>query len=115
MKSMMPDIVGNNKIKYHVCQNILTDSLPHALIIEGAHGTGKHTAAFTAAAALGCEKKQDENAPIPCGCCPSCIKILEKKSPDVIVIGSEGKASIGVESIRFLKEDVHNQNRENRE
>ena len=106
-KAMMPQIVGNTKLREHICLNILKNSLPHACIIEGAKGTGKHTIALMAAAALGCQQADNTNMPIPCGECDSCLKILERKSPDVIIVGSEGKASIGVDAVRFLKEDVH--------
>jgi len=107
MKEMMTEIVGNNKLKAHICRNILENSLPHACIIEGADGTGKHTIAYMAAAALACAERDNSALPLPCVRCDSCAKILEKKSPDVILVGSEGKTSIGVDAVRFLKEDVH--------
>ena len=46
------------------------------------------------------------DAPLPCWECPACEKVLEGKCPDVHVIGRDGKASIGVEAIRFLRSDV---------
>lgn len=107
MKAAMTEIVGNDALKSRLCRDILSGTLPHALILEGATGSGKHTIAHMCAAALACREHSNENLPVPCLICPDCKKILEKKSPDVIVIGTEGKASIGVEAIRFLKEDVH--------
>ena len=107
MSNFMPKIVGNEKLKNHICQNILEGTLPHASIIEGPAGTGKHTIAFMAAAALACDDKERKSGAIPCSVCDNCFKILGRKSPDVILVGSEGKASIGVEAIRFLREDVH--------
>ncbi len=103
----MTEIVGNDSLKSRLCRDILDHVLPHALILEGPRGTGKHTIATMCAAALACTEHRNERAPIPCLSCHDCKKILEKKSPDVIVIGTEGKATIGVETIRFLKEDVH--------
>ncbi|MBE6662757.1 MAG: hypothetical protein E7606_05730 [Ruminococcaceae bacterium] len=103
----MTEIVGNDALKSRLCRDILDGTLPHALILEGAKGSGKHTVAHMCAAALACTEKKNKNLPIPCLLCHDCKKILEKKSPDVIVIGTEEKASIGVEAIRFLKEDVH--------
>ena len=107
MRAFMHEIVGNQKLKNHLCRNILEDTLPHAAIIEGIDGSGKHTVAYMAAAALACENRASDSHPLPCLECNSCKKILERKSPDVILIGSEEKASIGVDAIRFLREDVH--------
>lgn len=103
----MNEIVGNDSLKTRLSRDILDHTLPHALILEGPRGTGKHTIAFACAAALACTEHKNENLPIPCLVCPSCKKILEHKSPDVIVIGKEDKATIGVDTIRFLREDVH--------
>ena len=103
----MSKIIGNKALKSQLCQEILSGSLHHAYILEGPSGSGKHTIALMAAAALACENKNDVSKPIPCLSCPSCKKILERKSPDVIFQGTEGKATIGVDIARFLKEDVH--------
>lgn len=107
MKKAMTEIVGNNELKNRLCADILADTLPHACIIEGRKGTGKHTIAKMCAAALACEKKQDASVPIPCLDCLECKKVIEGKSPDFITVGTEDKASIGVETVRFLREDVH--------
>ncbi len=107
MKEAMPRIVGNDALKTRLCRDIASGTLPHACILEGARGTGRHTIAMMAAAALACTSADDPDKPLPCLECPSCRKIMEKKSPDVILVGSEGKATVGVEAIRFLKEDVH--------
>lgn len=48
----------------------------------------------------------NDKAPLPCGCCPACEKVYEGKCPDIRLIGREGKASIGVDAIRFLRQDV---------
>ena len=107
MKVAMPEIVGNDALKQRLCRDILSHSLSHAYILEGTDGSGRHTLALNSAAALACEAKNDANAPLPCGICPSCKKILERKSPDVIFVGSEGKATLGVDAARFIKEDVY--------
>ena len=61
-------------------------------------------AVWLAAAALSCES---ESGDIPCGNCPNCRKILSGKSPDVIFVKKEdGKAQIGVDVIRELRNDV---------
>ena len=103
----MSEIVGNETLKIRLCQDIVSNSLNHAYIIEGPTGSGRHTVALMAAAALACENKNDISKPIPCLDCPTCKKIIQGKSPDVIFKGTEGKTTIGVDIARFLREDVH--------
>lgn len=99
-------LVGNEALKSKILSDISSDTLSHAYILEGKRGSGRHTVAYLIAAALSCEKLSNTDYPLPCGECPSCRKILQKKSPDVIVVSKEGKATLGVESIRFLRSDV---------
>ncbi|MBO5755134.1 MAG: hypothetical protein J6R89_03640 [Clostridia bacterium] len=106
MKQAMPHLVGNTALKERLCRDILASTLSHAVILEGAKGTGKHTVARMCAAALACSQKENAALPIPCLSCADCRKVLEDKSPDVTVLGCEGKATIGVDTVRFLREDV---------
>ena len=107
MREYMKNIVGNAALKKKLCGDIIRDKLPHALIIEGAHGTGKHTFALQTAAALACESRKNDSVSLPCTSCPSCKKILGQLCCDVITVGRDGKATLGVDTVRFLKEDVH--------
>ena len=103
MKSF-PDILGNRELCLRLAEDIERKALSHAYIIEGAKGSGKHTLALRIAAALSCE---GESGDIPCGTCPICRKILSGKSPDVIFVKKEdGKAQLGVDVIRELRNDV---------
>ncbi len=102
----MSRIVGNRTVCNKLCGDIVADKLPHAFILEGAKGTGKHTIAINTAAALACERRR-AGGDVPCCECPECKKILAYKSPDVMTVGCEGKSTFGVEAIRFLKSDVH--------
>lgn len=107
MKPAFTKIVGNRALCESLAADVLTHKLPHAFILEGKRGSGKHTIAQMAAAALACTAHGDPSAPLPCLCCDACKKILERKSPDVILIGrEEDKLSIGIQTIRFLREDV---------
>ena len=106
MKRFMTEIVGNDALCSRLGQDALFDTLPHALIIEGRKGTGKHTIAKMIAASLACSKKDNDSLPLPCLECIDCRKVLENKSPDVITLGRDGKATLGVDTIRFIKEDI---------
>jgi len=105
-KAAMSEIIGNDTLKERLCRDIMSNSLSHAYIIEGPDGSGKKTIALMAAAALSCECRDDTSKPLPCLECPTCRKILENKCLDVVIKDAEGKASIGVDMARFLREDA---------
>ena len=107
LKQAFTDIVGNRALRQKLFDDVMQKKLSHAYIIEGEAGSGKHTLALHLAAALACERQDDPNAPLPCGTCPSCRKILSGNSPDVIYINREDKATLGVGVIRELKNDVY--------
>ena len=101
-------IVGNDALRRRLDQALMTGTLPHACILEGPRGSGKHTIAKHLAATLVCTADPKKPHPIPCLTCPSCQKVLENKFPDLQIIGCEDdKVSIGVDTVRFLREDVH--------
>lgn len=107
MSQAMTEIAGNRELCARLATDISLGSLSHAYILEGADGSGRKTIALNVAAATACERRSDKNSPIPCLCCNSCKKILGKKSTDVIFVKDETKATVGVDIVRFLKEDVH--------
>lgn len=106
MEKDFEPLVGNEEIKRYFTENIRTDSFSHAYIISGEHGIGKHTLARLIAAAVNCERRKDANLGLPCHSCTSCKKILENNSADVTIIGKADKATIGIDSIRFIKNDI---------
>ncbi len=103
---MFTGIIANRALCYRLGEDILSHRFPHAMVLEGPRGTGKHTIARMCAAALVCMQAENDSHPLPCRSCLPCKKVLENKSPDVITLGCDGKASIGVEVARFLREDV---------
>ncbi len=107
IKNAMEGIVGNCALRQRLCRDIRANSLSHAYILEGAEGSGRSTLALLSAAATACEHRHDKNSPLPCLACPSCKKITEGKSPDVIFVNSGEKATLGVDIARFIKEDVY--------
>lgn len=125
--NIFPGIVGNRALCKRLWNDISSDRVAHAYIIEGKHGSGRKTLAKNIAAAISCEHfASDDNTTriqiqprtsnlistsefaFPCGECATCRKIFSDISPDVITISREdGKASIGVDAIRELRSDVH--------
>ena len=62
-------------------------SLPHALLLRGRAGTGKHEFTIALSQALLCDTpKPDKTA---CGLCPSCIWFAESGHPDFKLISPE--------------------------
>ena len=106
MKTFFSEIVGNRTLCKHLSREITEHRLSHAYIIEGPSGTGKHLIAKQICAAISCENSRQEHLPLPCLQCVSCKKILSGNSPDVIFINRGEKATLGVEAIRGLKQDV---------
>ena len=105
MKQSMPNVVGNEGLRNRLCGDILSKKTAHAYILSGAKGSGKHLIAMQYAAAIACERKGDASAPLPCGECLSCRKIMAGKSPDVITVSKDGK-SVKIEQIRALGKNV---------
>ena len=107
MKPAFDDILGNQRLRERLGDDIRSDKLLHAYILDGAEGFGKHTLALRIAAALECENRKDPQHSIPCRTCPACRKILSGNSPDVIYVNRDDKATLGVDPIRTMQNDVH--------
>ncbi len=125
-------IVGNRDLLIRLDRDIRSGQLSHAYIIDGPLGSGRHTLARHICASIACRNRPgqalaadtdadqmgffddmpvaqvspDPDAPLPCLECSACRKVAEGICPDVHIIGREGKASIGVEAVRFLRQDV---------
>ena len=107
-RSVFPSLIGNDHLKHILGSDLIAARLGHAYILEGPRGSGRHMAALAAAASLSCENRLSEAHSLPCGTCLSCRKITRGVSPDVITIRRpEGKATIGVDTIRLLREDLY--------
>lgn len=107
MNRAFSEIVGNRALRERLAGEIRGGSFPHAYIIEGAFGTGKHMLALRIAAALSCENRRSEAHPLPCGTCLSCRKILGGHSTDVIWKNRGSNATFGVDAIREIRTDVY--------
>lgn len=102
-----PTLLENTDTKKRLAQAILENTFPHAFIIEGPRGCGKHTLSMQLSAALNCENRTTSSV-FPCGHCNSCSRILKKNFVDVHYLSKkEGKSTIGVEEIRSLREDIY--------
>jgi len=73
----------------------------HAYLLTGARGLGKRTLAMVLSSALFCTSENK-----PCGCCEACRRIFDGNEPDVLTLFSQNGASIGVDEVRGLIQQV---------
>lgn len=95
-------LIGNSKINASITNALKERRLPHAILIEGDPGTGRHTLAHFIAKAAVCG---GESA--PCGNCRGCSIADSGNHPDITITAPEdNKKNIAVSQIRNLKSDA---------
>lgn len=95
---------SNRLVKDELNTAMDNDSLSHAIIIEGAKGTGKQTIAKIIAQYCVCSSENSK----PCGSCRNCLKAKALAHPDIkIVDGSADSRLINVASIREIRSDAY--------
>lgn len=95
----LSDFVGNKIVKKELEQAFLSDTLPHAIIIEGEKGTGKRTLAEIIAQYCVCRSDSQK----PCALCSGCQKAISHTHPDITVLDGSVPSALNVEAIRNLK------------
>lgn len=84
-------------------QQVQQERVPHAILLTGVDGLGKHDLALYMAASRLCSAPNDNAA--ACGQCHSCQLYLANTHPDhQLVMPEEGSLMIKVDQIRDLKE-----------
>ncbi len=108
MRDIFASLLGNAYIRETLAPDLAAGRAAHGYILSGPVGGGKKTAARLMAAASVCAHRMDETSPLPCGKCESCHRILHDLSADVLwITREEDKASIGVDQIRMIREDLY--------
>ena len=92
------DLIGNEDIKNTLGSAIMKKEFSHAYIIEGPYGSGKHTVARLASAAIMC----NSTSVLPCKKCNLCQKILSDSCTDVRFFDA-----FKVDDVRKIKEAIY--------
>ncbi len=99
---MIFPLVGNDKINLSVSNFTAEKRIPHAILIEGEFGTGRHTLAKFLANTIVCDSVS------ACGECKNCRLVSSNSHPDIMIISPEDKKkNIAVSQIRELREEAY--------
>lgn len=98
----MISIVGNDML-VSTTQNFIKEKrIPHAILIEGDYGTGKHTLAKYLCNAIVCG---EENS--PCKNCHNCHLANINSHPDItVILPEDNKKNIAISQIRNLRNEA---------
>lgn len=95
--------LGNEKVKEALGAAFSAGRFPHALILQGEPGTGRHTLARLLAQALVCRGPGEP----PCGVCPSCVRARAGSHPDVRRFGGGGASGgLTVDTVKEMAADA---------
>ncbi len=77
------DFLGNPETLHRLREMLARKRFPHAVILSGAHGSGKYTLALMLARALNClEQPVTDGLPDFCGHCANCTRIAQAEDLD---------------------------------
>lgn len=84
-------------------ENVHSRNFHQAYVFEGPEGLNILESAKLFAAAITCQRRETA----PCGDCPVCRLSYAGTNPDITVIDTGGKKSIGIDVIRDMLKDVY--------
>jgi len=77
------DFVGNPETVHRMREMLAHNRLPHAVVLSGAHGSGKYTLALMLARAMNClAPPAGDGLPDFCGRCSNCTRIAQSEDLD---------------------------------
>ncbi len=98
---MFQNFIGNEDLKETVKSAVKSGRFPHAFILEGEEGSGRHTLARIIAAAAVC-KSEDA----PCGSCRECELINKDGLSDVLTYEPDG-ATFKIDLVRSIRDNAY--------
>ncbi len=100
---LLSEFAGNDEVKTELSEAMKNNTLPHALIIDGAKGTGKKTLARIIAQYSVCSSEENR----PCGVCPHCLKAEKNIHPDIMTSDGNNSGGLNVEAIRNIRSSAY--------
>ena len=97
---MLNTLIGNNDLKETVKSAVISGRFPHAFILEGEQGSGRHTLARIIAAAAICSSED-----APCKKCRECELIMKDGFCDVLTYAPDG-ATFKVDTVRTIRDNA---------
>ena len=76
------DFAGNPETIHRLREMLARNRFPHAVILSGAHGSGKYTLALMLARAMNCLEPSTDGLPDFCGHCSNCTRIAQAEDLD---------------------------------
>ncbi len=95
---MLESFLGNNATKEVILNMLKSGHLPHAIMLEGDEGLGKHTLATELVKAILCEESTEY-----CGLCRNCTLLSAGTHPDYSLLSPNSNNLIRVDDIRALR------------
>lgn len=99
---MLSNFVGNQLVKEIAFNMLQKKTVPHAIMIEGDGGLGKHTLGLSLAQSILCDDAVEY-----CGKCRHCLLFSAGSHPDFSILSPNKKNLISVEDIRALKKAAY--------
>ena len=95
------EVCGQEHVTTVLRNQVISNTVSHAYLFCGTHGTGKTTCAKVLAKAVNCLAPENGS---PCGKCSACIEIDSGTSTDVLEI--DAASNNGVDGIRSIRDEV---------
>ena len=96
------EIVGHERPRAILKRAIANETLAHAYLFSGGEGIGKRMTALAVAAAVNCERPDEDGG---CGVCGACRKIAVFSHPELHIVQAD-RTEIKIDQIRQVQADL---------
>ncbi len=99
----LSELAANAALKQELSEIMQKHTLPHAVMIDGAAGTGKRTLANILAGYCVCTAAEQK----PCGQCSGCMKAQKQIHPDIIIADGEETGALSIDAVRRMRSSAY--------
>ncbi len=97
------DFLGNEQVMRDIRTADRQRMLPHAILLDGARGTGKTTLAVLLSQMAVCSSEKER----PCGVCSHCRKAGRRIHPDVMIADGNHSGELSVQAVRTIRSQAY--------